>query len=103
VLIKVYPNNPYYFFYRGVAEFSNNELDSALTDFLKPLNMPKNEVTPNAAYNAAVVYDKMGDGPNAYKYIVIAKQAGQQIDTAFYNSLQKKKNLHIITNTNSVR
>jgi len=91
VLVAVYPNNPYYYFYRGVAKFNLSELKESVDDFQMPVKLAPNDAVPGAAYNLAVVYDKLGNGVEAFKYLEIAKNAGQKIDTAFFHSLEKKK------------
>ncbi len=87
------------YFCRGVAKVSNGELKESVDDFLVEINywMGKKSLNNSAsesAYNLAVVYDKLGNGVNAYKYAVMARDGGQKIDSAFFNSLEKKKNIH---------
>lgn len=90
VLIMAYPENPYYYFYRGVAKFSEDSIKEAVNDFLMPLklNSPK-DVQASAAYNLAVAYDKLAAHANAFNYALIAKKYGQTMDTAFFNRLER--------------
>ncbi len=92
VLIDANKGNPYYYFYRGVAKFSAGMLKESLDDFAMPVKSESghNEVAPTAAYNMSVIYDKLGDATDAYKYAVIAKSTGASIDSAFFNSLEMK-------------
>jgi protein O-mannosyl-transferase len=91
VLVTVNPQNPFYYFYRGVAKFNSGDLKESLDDFQMPLKLSPNEVVPEAAYNLSVVYDKLGDDVKAYNYALIARKAGQKIDSTFFNSLELKK------------
>jgi protein O-mannosyl-transferase len=93
VLITLNPENPYYYFYRGVAKFNLGELNEAMNDFLIPVKLAPNDAVPGAAYNLSVIYDKLGNGQEAYKYAEMARNAGQKIDTAFFNSLERKGNI----------
>ncbi len=95
VLLSLAPENPYYYFYRGVAKFNKGELKESLNDFIMPLKLTHNDAIPGAAFNMAVVFDKLGDGYDAFRYLEIAKNAGQKIDSAFYNSLAKKKDINL--------
>ncbi len=94
VLIVAHPQNPYYYFYRGVAKFNLSELKESIDDFTMPIKLAPNNAVPSAAFNLSVVYDKLGEGREAFKYVMIAKNAGQKVDTAFFNSIERKKDIH---------
>ncbi len=90
VLVVVNPENPYYYFYRGVAKFNSGELKESVNDFRMPITLSSNDVIASSAYNLSVVYDKLGDDITALKFAKIAREEGQRMDTAFFNSLERK-------------
>ena len=92
VLVIAHPENPYYYFYRGVAKFSDKQIRESINDFTMPLKLNAGiDVQASAAYNLSIAYDKLGDAPAAFRYAEMAKKAGQKIDSAFFNSLERKR------------
>ncbi len=94
VLIAAEPWVINYPFNRGVVKVSDGELKESIGDFLYVIKILPKVYAPIAGYNLAVVYDKLGNGEAAFKYAVMARDGGQKIDSAFFNSLEKKKNIH---------
>ncbi len=82
VLLQMNPDNPTYYFSRGVAEYSSGKIDDATSDFERTLTMP---VTPryaeyhlnaNAAHNLSVIYKEKGDTKKAADYDAVAQKLG---------------------------
>ncbi len=94
VLIAAQSDNPYYYFYRGVAKYSNGQIKESVDDFLMTLKLaPPTDVQASAAYNLAVAYNQLGDNALAFTCVQVAKRDGQQIDTAFFNKLERMKDI----------
>ena len=105
VCIAADPGNLNNYFDRGVAKVNDSELKESIDDFLEGINCwmrgktkfekdMRSNLASESAFNLAVVYDKLGNGEAAFKYAVMARNAGQKIDSVFFNSLEKKKNIH---------
>lgn len=89
-LVKVNPNNPYYYFYRGVAYFGLGKIGQAADDWRITVKFNDKGVSPNAAYNLVVASDSLGDDSAAIYYAGVASKLGYAIDTAYLNRLKMK-------------
>ncbi len=89
-LILLNPNNPFFFFYRGVAEFNAGNMDRSITDFKSALKFNSKDVFPNAAYNLAIAYDSIGNEQAALQFANAATQAGLAPKPGFIDKVQKK-------------
>ncbi len=90
VLLKISTSNPYYYFYRGVAEFSKNKMKLAIEDWETAVKMPSKEIQQSASYNLSVAYDSVGNAAAAYKYVQMAKTVGYNVKDEFAEKLRKK-------------
>ena len=74
ILLQLKPNNPYYYFYRGVSKFGEDSIKQSVVDFKSALLFNNREVSVVAAYNLSVACDSLNDDSDAVKYAHIAKQ-----------------------------
>ncbi len=89
-LLTVNQSNPFYYFYRGVAQFGTGRLQPAIGDWLAAVKFKARDASPAAAYNLAVAYDSIGDGQNAVFYANLSKEMGYSTDLAYINRLKLK-------------
>jgi tetratricopeptide (TPR) repeat protein len=85
------PQNPYYYFYRGIAKFGQNKLDKAISDWQISVKFNVKDVSPNAAYNIAVVSDSLGNDSAAVRYAILAKNMGYKVEQAYMDRLKAKE------------
>ncbi len=90
VLLKISPSNPYYYFYRGVAQFSKNKIKNAIQDWEIAVKMPSKEIQQSASYNLSVAYDSVGNAAKAYRYVEMARSVGYNVKNEFEEKLRKK-------------
>ena len=90
VLMKLNSSNPYYFFYRGVAQFSENKMKVAIDDWQAALKMNNKDMQQSAAYNLSVAYDSAGNDSLAVYYVLMAKNSGYKVNEDFVAKLQAK-------------
>jgi tetratricopeptide (TPR) repeat protein len=91
ILLKFSPNNPYYYFYRGVSEFGEDKMKESATDFKTALLFNNREVSVVAAYNLSVACDSLNDDSGAVHYALVAQQYGYNLDPDYINKLKSKK------------
>ena len=91
VLIQLNSTNPYYYFYRGVAQFSTNKMAKAVEDWTMVLKLNTNDVQKSAAYNLSVACDSLGNDSLAVYYVELAKKMGYQTTPDFVAKLKQKK------------
>ena len=89
MLLKVI-NNPFYYFYRGVAKFSKNDIDAAIVDWEIAVKYNNRDVQQSASYNLAVAYESKGEYKKAVDYAVMAKKVGYAITDEYLATLQKE-------------
>jgi len=89
ILIKLNPNDGFYYFYRGVAEYSEGKTNEAISDWLSALKFKSQDLQPSAAYNLGVAYESLGNYSNALAYVNISKGMGYKVDTGYLNKLKK--------------
>lgn len=89
MLLKVI-NNPFYYFYRGVAKFSKNDIDAAIADWEIAVKYNNRDVQQSASYNLAVAYESKGEYKKAVDYAVMAKKVGYAITDEYLATLQKE-------------
>jgi tetratricopeptide (TPR) repeat protein len=96
ILLKLNTSNPYYYFYRGVAKFSQNKVKDAVIDWEASLKVNAKEINvqQSAAYNLSVAYDTLGKDSLAYYYVQKAKGVGYKINDDFFAKLKKKWEMH---------
>lgn len=90
ILLKINTSNPYYYFYRGVAKFSTNNMKGAIGDWEIAVKMPVKETQQSASYNLSVAYDSVGDHKKAVQYVLMAKNVGYNVNEEFVAKLKKK-------------
>lgn len=90
ILLKINTSNPYYYFYRGVAEFSKNNMKAAIADWEIAQKMPEKETQQSASYNLSVAYDSVGERQKAYQFVLKAKELGYTVNDDFVAKLKKK-------------
>ena len=88
--MKLNSSNPYYFFYRGVAQFSENKMKVAIDDWQAALKMNNKDMQQSAAYNLSVAYDSAGNDSLAVYYVLMAKNSGYKVNEDFVAKLQAK-------------
>jgi len=91
VLIQLNSTNPYYYFYRGVAQFSTNKMTKAVEDWAMVLKLNTNDVQKSAAYNLSVACDSLGNDSLAVYYVELAQKMGYQTAPDFVAKLKQKK------------
>ena len=91
VLIEINNTNPYYYFYRGVAFFSTNNMSKAITDWTMVMKLPANDVQKSVAYNLSVAYDSLGKDSLAVYYVDMAQKMGYNTAPDFIAKLKQKK------------
>lgn len=89
-LIRMQKNEPLHYFYRGVAYFSLNQMQPAISDWEYALKYNNKDVLKSATYNLSVAYDSVGDHQKAYKYVLEAKRLGWDVQPDFELKLKKK-------------
>ena len=90
ILLKLNTANAYYYFYRGVAEFSKNKMKPAIKDWTIATQMPVKDIQQSATYNLSVAYDSIGQPDSAVHYVHIAKNIGYHVNEDFITKLEKK-------------
>lgn len=93
MLLKLNTSNPFYYFYRGVAEFSRNKMKSAIADWEVGVKMKSPDVQKSASYNLSVALDSVGNDSLAYYYAVMSKGLGWNVTDVYLESLRRKKEL----------
>ncbi len=91
VIMKINTGNPYYYFYRGVAQFSKNKMKLAIEDWQIALKMKSKEIQQSASYNLSVACDSVGNDSLAVYYAEMAKSSGYTVNEDFLNKLRAKK------------
>ncbi len=91
MLLKFNTSNPFYYFYRGVAQFSKNNVDAAIADWEIAVKFKSKDVLQSASYNLSVAYDAIGNENKAVYYALMAKTVGYAVADTFIASLQKKQ------------
>jgi tetratricopeptide (TPR) repeat protein len=89
-LIMFNPNNPYYYFYRGVGYFGLNNMEGAISNWTTALKFNNREVALNAAYNLSVACDSVGNDSAAVRYANMAMNLGCKLDKDYMNKLTGK-------------
>ncbi len=89
-LILLNPNNPFYYFYRGVAEFSSNKMESSITDFKQAISFKNKDVSSVAAFNLAIACDSVNDEQNAILYANMAAKMGAPPKAGFMEKAERK-------------
>jgi tetratricopeptide (TPR) repeat protein len=93
-LVKMNPSNAFYYFYRGVAEFSTDKIPEAINDWEKAMTFDTKDVLQSASYNLSVVYHQLGKDSLAAHYVLKAKDYGYKVDPKFVDSLVREYNAH---------
>ena len=91
VLIELNPNNAYYYFYRGVAQFSKSNTAKAIGDWSVAVKFNIKEVQQSAAYNLSVAYDTLNKDSMAVYYMEMAQGLGYKADADYADKLKRKK------------
>jgi tetratricopeptide (TPR) repeat protein len=89
-LLLINPNNPFYYFYRGVAKFGEDKMQAAAADWTIAVKFKSQDVQPVAAYNLSVAEDSLGHADSAMHYATMAKDIGYKVDSAYLNKLKGK-------------
>ncbi len=90
ILLKLNTSNPFYFFYRGVAEFSKGEVMPAIADWEIGMKFNAKDVLLSASYNLSVAYDGIGNDSLAVYYVTLAKKLGYKVSDDFAKQLAEK-------------
>ena len=90
MLLKLNTANPFYYFYRGVAEFGTHKIPAAITDWEIAVKMNSRDVQQSASYNLSVAYDSVGKDSLAVYYVLMAKRLGYGTTDEFIGKLQQK-------------
>jgi tetratricopeptide (TPR) repeat protein len=95
MLVLFNPNNPFYYFYRGVSYFGTNRMQKAIEDWERAIKYNSKDVKLSASYNLSVAYDSIGNPQKAVYYVLLAQSLGYQVNPDFAKKLQDKAKLHI--------
>ncbi len=90
VLLRLSPNNPYYYFYRGVSMFGLDSMRQSVKDFKAALLFNNPEVSVVAAYNLSVACDSLKNDSDAVRYALIAQKYGYQLASDYLDKLKNK-------------
>ncbi|HTB31503.1 MAG TPA: hypothetical protein VK808_05730 [Bacteroidia bacterium] len=90
VLQKFNPDNPYYYFYMGVAKFGLSQIKESTDYFKAALKFNNPQVSVVTAYNLSVASDSLNEDSDAIRYARIAEQYGYKLSPEYYAKLQKK-------------
>jgi len=91
LLLMINNGNPFYYFYRGVAEFGQNKTDAAIKDWLIGMQFNSKDVLQSASYDLSVAYDGLGEDSLAVHYAEIALAVGYKVSPDFMATLKEKK------------
>jgi protein O-mannosyl-transferase len=91
ILLKLNPNNAFYYFYRGVSEFSKGNMTPAIADWEIGVKMNSKDVQQSASYNLSVAYDSLGKDSLALYYALMAKRLGSNVTDEFLAKLAQKR------------
>jgi protein O-mannosyl-transferase len=90
-LLETNKSNPYYYFYRGVAEYGLDKADPAIADWEIAVKMNSTEVRQSASNNLSVAYDKLDMDDKALYYAEMSMALGYKIAPDFIAKLKDKK------------
>ena len=91
MLLKLSTANPFYYFYRGVAEFSKNKMHPAIEDWQVAVKVKSLDVQKSASFNLAVALDSVGNDSLAYYYAIMSKGLGWKIDDVMIEKYKRKR------------
>lgn len=94
ILLKLSTSNAFYYFYRGVAQFSKHNIRAAVDDWEIAVKLPSKDVQQSASYNLSVAYDSLGNHSKAFYYVNMAKEKGYAgVKEDYFNKLKEKSTL----------
>jgi len=91
MLLRINNTNPFYYFYRGVAEFGENKVAEAMRDWLIGIKFNSKDVLQSASYDLSVAYDGLGNDSLAVYYAELAMSVGYKVTPEFLATLKEKK------------
>jgi len=92
MLLNILPANPFYYFYRGVAEYSTDRLGPAMNDWLVAVRFNNRDVKQSASYDLCVAFDALGNDSLAVYYGEMAIGAGyDKMAPDYLAGLKQKK------------
>ena len=94
ILLKLNTGNPFYYFYKGVAEYGTNQLMKAIADWKIAVKFNSKDVLQSASYDLAVAYDGLGNDSLAVRYIQIARASGYKVSDDYYKQIMDKHAAH---------
>ncbi len=90
MLLKINTNNPFYYFYRGVARYNTNQTGPAIDDWEVAVKSNVQDTKKAASNNLCVAYDAIGDDTRALCYLEMALATGNVIKPDFAQSIRDK-------------
>ncbi|HXB13594.1 MAG TPA: tetratricopeptide repeat protein, partial [Bacteroidia bacterium] len=93
VLLLINPANPFYRFYRGVAEYGLGNMAGAITDFEVAYRSNTKDVSSVCAYNLIFACDSVHDETKALFYANEATKLGMAPQPDIIKTLQYKQYL----------
>jgi protein O-mannosyl-transferase len=94
ILLKINSANPFYYFYKGVAEYGESEVLKAISDWEIAVKFNSKDVLQSASYDLSVAYDGIGNDSLAAHYIVQARSAGYKVTDEFFKQIMDKHAAH---------
>jgi len=91
VLLLLSPHNPFYLFYRGVAEYGLGNMPGAINDFEAAYKSNTKDVSNVSAYNLIFACDSVGDYSKALFYTDAATKLGMAPKPDIVKTLQYKQ------------
>jgi len=95
VLMKLNTSNPFYYFYRGVGQFSKSKMNIAITDweiaYDIAVKVKSKDVMQSASYNLSVALDSAGNDIKAYDYLLKAKEVSYNVSPEFEAKIKAKR------------
>jgi len=90
MLLKINTNNPFYYFYRGVAYYQLGYIEPAIADWEIAVKFNVADTKKSASNNLSVAYDNIGKDSLALYYVNMAIATGNNVKPDFVESIRKK-------------
>ncbi len=90
LLLKLNTNNPFFYFYRGVALYSKGFVEPAIADWEIAVKFNNADTKKAASNNLCVAYDGVGDAQRALYYLDMAIATGNTPKPDFAAGIREK-------------
>jgi protein O-mannosyl-transferase len=90
MMIKLNQSNPFYYFYRGVAYYSEGYVDPAIADWETAIKFNEKDTKKSASNNLSVAYDQIGKDSLALYYVEMAVATGNDVKPDFIAGIKER-------------